>query len=71
MVRDPKMAFSGRYWPKCIQINFISAYYKSSNSLPSETAVVQTQPNVKNIQAKVESLCSVIPGKNFELNIFQ
>jgi hypothetical protein len=41
MIRDPKMALSGRYCPKCIQIDFISAYYKSLNSLPSETAVVR------------------------------
>jgi hypothetical protein len=39
MVRDQKMAFTGRNLPKYIQIYFISAFENSLNSLPSETAV--------------------------------
>ena len=39
MVRDQKMAFTGRYLPKYIQIYFFSAFENSLNSLPSETAV--------------------------------
>jgi hypothetical protein len=39
MVGNQKMAFTGRYLPKYIQIYFISAFENSLNSLPSETAV--------------------------------
>ena len=39
MVKDQKMAFTDRYWPKCIQIYFICVNQISKNSHPSETAV--------------------------------
>jgi hypothetical protein len=40
MARDKKMAFTGRYLPKYIQIYFNIAFENVLNSLPSETAVL-------------------------------
>ena len=39
MVKDQKMAFTGRYWPNLIQIYFICENQMSKNSHPSEKAV--------------------------------